>query len=176
MYNKNEFDSSKDYFNLFNKFTLYGEDYDIMYHIQYNLLPELIFTDAETMLNLINDERYNAIYDMIAATFKTKLYKDCPYKPTEFEVSNKLIDKNNKNINITIIKFNIKLIGILSKAIFITYNNNYKKVRYFTAENDTQDKNNKNIFLCEINKKGRKNHGGMVYNEDIILNKIIEVL
>lgn len=154
---------------------LYGPEYHVMYDIQYKLLPVLVFEANEELPKALNDKKRNFIYEFISGSYKAKLDEDCPYKPEDFEVSSKLLFVDDETFNLTTIRFNIEMKGVLSKAIYIVYDNKFKNKRYFTAEHDEFGDDESVIHFCEVYKDGRQNYGKMDYDEQAIEKKIIDI-
>ena len=152
----------------------YGKAYHNLYKIQYRILPGLVFTNAEKTIKFLNDNR-NFVYDLIEAVYKDLLKTECPYSPQDISISNKVLLVDNETYNMTTIRFDIEMKGVLSKAVFIVCDNNFKNPRYFTAENDEFGDDENIIHLCEVYKDGRQNYGKMIYDENAIEKRIIDI-
>ena len=82
---------------------------------------------------------------------------------------------DNETYNMTTIRFDIEMQGVLSKAVFIVCDNNFKNPRYFTAENDEFGDDENVIHFCEVFKDGRQNYGKMIYDENAIEKRITDI-
>ena len=145
-------------------------NYQIIYDIQYKILPaRLFFAPKDTIRSLIEDT-YGIIY-----TFYVKNMIACPYDKEDFVASNKIIFVDNDTFNLLTIKFEIPMSGVLSREIRIAYSNDFKNVRYFTIETDPLSEDVNEIHFCEVFKDGRENYGNMIYDENAIEKVIVDL-
>ena len=156
------------------KNALLGPKYKVLYDIQYKTLPQAVLRLTEATIKGINDKK-NFVYDLIKMSYKGSLNMPCPYKKKDIEVANKVLYVDEEIFNMTIIRFKMELKGILSKAIFIVYDNEFKNPRYFTAERDEFGDDENYIHFCEVYKDGRQNYCQMNYDENAIEKAIIDI-